>query len=152
MQPNFGILYTNFFSCQGITRLFARFRPDTFILLMIACVALASLLPAQGGFAVHFGTATNIAIALLFFLHGARLSRSTVLAGMTHWRLHLLVFSSTFVLFPILGLLLGFLAPNLLPPALYVGVLYLCVLPSTVQSSIAFTALAGRTTSLSSSH
>lgn len=123
--------------------MFARFRPDTFIVLMIACVALASVLPAQGSFAVHFGTATNLAIALLFFLHGARLSRATVIAGMTHWRLHLVVFSSTFVLFPILGLGLGLLVPSVLPAALYAGVLFLCVLPSTVQSSIAFTALAG---------
>lgn len=110
---------------------------------MIAIVVLASLWPAQGSFAGYFGTATNLAIALLFFLHGARLSRATVLAGMTHWRLHLLVFSSTFVLFPIVGLLLGFLVPTVLPAALYAGVLFLCVLPSTVQSSIAFTALAG---------
>lgn len=124
-------------------RLISRFRPDTFIVLMVACVVLASLLPAQGSFAGYFGTATNLAIALLFFLHGARLSRATVLAGMTHWRLHLLVFSSTFVLFPILGLLLGLLVPSVLPAALYAGVLFLCVLPSTVQSSIAFTALAG---------
>lgn len=110
---------------------------------MIACIALASLLPAQGSFAGHFGTATNIAIALLFFLHGARLSRATVIAGMTHWRLHLLVFASTFALFPVLGLAIGFLVPSVLPAALYAGVLFLCVLPSTVQSSIAFTALAG---------
>lgn len=123
--------------------MFARFRPDTFIMLMIGCVALASVLPAQGSFAGHFGTATNLAIALLFFLHGARLSRATVIAGMTHWRLHLVVFSSTFVLFPILGLVLGLLVPSVLPAALYAGVLFLCVLPSTVQSSIAFTALAG---------
>ena len=112
-------------------------------MLMIGCVALASVLPAQGSFAGHFGTATNLAIALLFFLHGARLSRATVIAGMTHWRLHLVVFSSTFVLFPILGLVLGLLVPSVLPAALYAGVLFLCVLPSTVQSSIAFTALAG---------
>ena len=123
--------------------MFARFRPDTFIMLMIGCVALASVLPAQGSFAGHFGTATNLAIALLFFLYGARLSRATVIAGMTHWRLHLVVFSSTFVLFPILGLVLGLLVPSVLPAALYAGVLFLCVLPSTVQSSIAFTALAG---------
>ncbi|MEJ6783979.1 bile acid:sodium symporter family protein [Aminobacter sp. Piv2-1] len=123
--------------------MFSRFRPDVFILLMIASVVLASLLPAQGSFTSAFGTATNLAIALLFFLHGARLSRATVIAGMTHWRLHFLVFSSTFVLFPILGLALGLLVPSVLPAALYAGVLFLCVLPSTVQSSIAFTALAG---------
>jgi len=81
-------------------------------------------------------------IALLFFMHGAKLSREAVISGLTHWRLHLLVLLVTFVAFPVLGLLLK---PALLPiltPDLYVGILFLCMLPSTVQSSIAFTSVA----------
>jgi sodium/bile acid cotransporter 7 len=100
------------------------------------------MLPAQGQFAQDFGVATDLAIALLFFLHGARLSRDTVMAGITHWRLHLLVFASTFILFPSLGMLIGLWLPRLLTPTLYTGILFLCVLPSTVQSSIAFTSIA----------
>ncbi len=120
-----------------------RFRPDNFTLALLGTVALASLFPARGDFADSFAVATNIAIGLLFFLHGARLSRATVAAGLSHWRLHAMVFATTFVLFPLLGLALHALAPNLLTPAFYTGVLFLCVLPSTVQSSIAFTSIAG---------
>ncbi|KTT14490.1 bile acid:sodium symporter family protein [Pseudacidovorax intermedius] len=119
-----------------------RFLPDRFTLMLIGTVTLASLLPAQGRVAAGMETLTTAAIAALFFLHGARLSREAVLAGVGHWRLHLLVLASTFVLFPLLGLALKPLLQPLVTPTLYTGVLYLCVLPSTVQSSIALTAMA----------
>ncbi|SHE28315.1 solute carrier family 10 (sodium/bile acid cotransporter), member 7 [Modicisalibacter ilicicola DSM 19980] len=124
-------------------KLLQRLNIDKYLLMLIGAVVVASLLPVRGAYAEVFSLATKLAIALLFFLHGARLSPRTVLKGMTHWRLHLAVFASTFVLFPILGLLVGLLAPTLLPPALAMGILFLCVLPSTIQSSIAFTSIAG---------
>jgi len=120
-----------------------RFLPDTFTLLLICTVILASLLPARGAFADWFGVATNIAIGLLFFLHGARLSRDVVIAGILHWRLHLVILVTTFAVFPLLGLALGAVPDALLPRPLYLGILFLTVLPSTVQSSIAFTSVAG---------
>ncbi|MEK1901626.1 MAG: bile acid:sodium symporter family protein [Rhizobium sp.] len=104
---------------------------------------LASIFPASGAFAGWFGVATDFAIALLFFLHGARLSRDVVIAGLLHWRLHLVILLTTFGLFPILGLAIGFIPDSILPQPLYLGILFLCVLPSTVQSSIAFTSMAG---------
>ena len=119
-----------------------RFLPDNFTLTLIATVILASLLPASGQTAVAFGWVTNLAIALLFFLHGAKLSRQAIVAGAGHWRLHLLVFSLTFVLFPLLGLALKPLLSPLIGKDLYMGMLYLCALPATVQSAIAFTSLA----------
>lgn len=70
----------------------SRLKPDGYSLCIIGCVVLASILPAGGAFAEQFHSATNLAIALLFFLYGARLSREAVFAGMTHWRLHLAVF------------------------------------------------------------
>lgn len=120
-----------------------RFLPDTFTILLVLTVVLAFLLPISGEPAEWFGLATKIAIGLLFFLHGARLSRDVVLAGLLHWRLHLVILGATFILFPLLGLAAGLLPSSLLPPALYTGILFLCVLPSTVQSSIAFTSMAG---------
>ncbi|UTY45469.1 bile acid:sodium symporter family protein [Sinorhizobium fredii] len=120
-----------------------RFFPDTFTTLLVCSVALASLLPASGGSADYFGVATSFAIALLFFLHGARLSTDVVIAGMLHWRLHLVILLTTFAVFPLLGMTLGLVPDSILPPPLYLGILFLCVLPSTVQSSIAFTSMAG---------
>ncbi len=120
----------------------SRLLPDNFTLALLSVVTLASLLPAAGRPAQFFEGLTTVAIGALFFLHGAKLSREAILEGITHWRLHLLVFASTFVLFPLLGLALKPVLVPLVTPELYTGVLYLCVLPATVQSAIAFTAMA----------
>jgi sodium/bile acid cotransporter 7 len=119
-----------------------RLIPDSFTVLLLCSVALASVLPCRGQTAVVFGDITTVAIGLLFFLHGAKLSREALLSGLTNWRLHLLVLASTFVMFPLLGLAMKPLSGTMLPPDLYVGILFLCTLPSTVQSSIAFTSVA----------
>jgi sodium/bile acid cotransporter 7 len=121
----------------------SRFLPDRFTLMLISTVILASLLPISGEPAAYFGLATKLAIALLFFLHGARLARDVVIAGILHWRLHLVILLVTFGLFPLIGVALGYIPESILPAPLYMGVLFLCVLPSTVQSSIAFTSMAG---------
>ena len=117
-------------------------RLDPFTSVLIAVVALASFFPCEGQVAVWFGLLTKLAVALLFFMHGAKLSRQNLLAGLGHWRLHLVVMASTFVLFPLLGLAFKPLFVPLVGNELYLGVLYLCALPATVQSAIAFTSLA----------
>src|SRR5262245_58457015 len=119
-----------------------RFLPDTFTTLLVCTVILASILPIQGVAADYFGVATVVAIGLLFCLRGLRLSREEVIAGFLHWRLHIAILLTTFAIFPLLGLALGVLSPAILPQPLYFAILFLCVLPSTVQSSIAFTSMA----------
>ncbi|WP_331692500.1 bile acid:sodium symporter family protein [Pseudomonas sp. ZY71] len=116
--------------------------PDNFTISLLATVAVASLLPCFGEVAVAFSWLTNISIALLFFMHGAKLSQQAVLAGAGHWKLHLTVFSATFILFPLVGLALRPALSPVIGEELYMGILYLCALPSTVQSSIAFVSLA----------
>jgi sodium/bile acid cotransporter 7 len=119
-----------------------RFLPDNFMLMMITTVIGASWLPCSGTTAQVFNGVTQGAICLLFFLHGAKLPREAVIAGAGHWRLHLTVLACTFVVLPLLGLLLQPLFSTLVTPELYLGILFVCVLPSTVQSSIAFTSVA----------
>ena len=120
----------------------SRLRIDPYIVALLATVAVASLLPARGVVATGFDYATTIAIGFLFFLYGARLSTKQAIDGLKHWRLHSVVFASTFLLFPLLGLAATLLVPGVLTPELYVGLMFLCCLPSTVQSSIAFTSMA----------
>jgi sodium/bile acid cotransporter 7 len=115
---------------------------DTFILLLLATAGLAVVVPARGVAADVVSTTTKFAIALLFLLYGVRLSPAEAWHGLRHWRLHLMVLSVTFVVFPLLGLAARVLVPTVLTPDLYTGVLFLCLVPSTVQSSIAFTAIA----------
>ncbi|MCU4417791.1 bile acid:sodium symporter family protein [Acinetobacter bereziniae] len=115
---------------------------DRFTILLVAMVLLASFLPISGQAAAIFGKVTTIAIAVLFFLHGAKLSREAVVEGILHWKLHALVFAMTFIVFPVLGLMAKPILEPLLGQQLYWGFLFMCFLPSTVQSSIAFTSVA----------
>ena len=124
-------------------RFLSRLPIDRYLLALIGMVILASLLPARGQAAVVMDGVVTAAIALLFFLYGARMSPAAIGAGLMHWRLQGAVLLSTFVLFPLLGLGLVFLMRGSLQPDLLTGMLYLCLLPSTVQSSIAFTSIAG---------
>ncbi|MGV0341564.1 bile acid:sodium symporter family protein [Corynebacterium mastitidis] len=116
-------------------------RQDPLIFLILAAVVVAILAPARGSFAEALSAATSVAIAVLFFLYGARLSAQEALRGLNNWRLHLLILGCTFVVFPLIGLGLRPLT-LFLPQDLYLGILYLTLVPSTVQSSVAFTSIA----------
>jgi sodium/bile acid cotransporter 7 len=128
-----------------LSRIFSSRLPDfidPFLLALVGTVIVASLLPCEGAAASLFGALTDIAIALLFFLHGAKLSREAILDGIGNWRLHVAVLASSFALFPLIGLMLHAGLRPWIDRSMLDGLLFLCLLPSTVQSSIAFTAIA----------
>jgi sodium/bile acid cotransporter 7 len=113
---------------------------DPFLLLLVCTVALASFLPARGDAARIAGAAADAGIVLLFFLHGAKLSREAIWSGARAWKLHLATLATTFAVFPLIGLATQ--QVGAIPPSMRAGLLFLTLLPSTVQSSIAFTAIA----------
>lgn len=113
---------------------------DPFLLLLIAVVVLASLMPARGQAAGMVTIAADAGIVLLFFLHGAKLSRKAIWDGAKAWKLHLATVGTTFAIFPLIGLLMQQI--GVIPVSMRAGLLFLTLLPSTVQSSIAFTAIA----------
>ena len=116
---------------------------DTYMLLLIAMVGLGLLLPAEGVAMTGLGHVTYWAVALLFFLYGAKLDAGSVKAGLMNWRLQGLTFLATYLVIPLIGLALAFIFGPLLGATVTLGFLFLAVLPSTVQSSIAFTSIAG---------
>ncbi len=117
------------------------YRPDFLVTLIVLAVIAAVVLPVTGQASEIAKLVTSLAIALLFFLYGARLSPAEALKGLLHWRVHVLIVLFTFVAFPLLGLALTPLR-HVLGEELFMGVLYLCLVPSTVQSSVAFTGIA----------
>ncbi|MFJ2554563.1 MULTISPECIES: bile acid:sodium symporter family protein [unclassified Streptomyces] len=127
---------------RTVPSMLSRLPVDPYVLALLATVGLAALLPVSGTAARLAGGASTGAVGLLFFLYGARLSTREVVDGLRHWRLHVTVLACTFVLFPLLGLAARGLVPFVLTPQLYSGLLFLCLVPSTVQSSIAFTSIA----------
>lgn len=117
------------------------YRPDLLIVLIVLGVILALIFPADGTFADVMDWVVKIVIGVLFFLYGARLSTREALNGLMHWRLHLLILAFTFLLFPLIGLALMPLQ-HAIGEDLYQGILFLCLVPSTVQSSVNFTSIA----------
>ena len=115
---------------------------DYFLLAIIAAAVTATFWPASGTGATVLSWATKVAIFCLFFLYGARLHPREALAGLTHWRLHLVILASTFIVFPLVGLLIARLPAQVISPALIPGLVYVTLCPSTVQSSINFTSIA----------
>ncbi|RJS95125.1 bile acid:sodium symporter family protein [Salinisphaera sp. Q1T1-3] len=115
---------------------------DPFTVVLLAIIVLAAIVPAEGQVATGLGWAGTLGVGGLFFAHGAALSRESIVAGITHWRLHLLILAMTFGVCPLIVVPISWLAPAVIPPALATGFLYLGALPSAVTSSIAFTAVA----------
>lgn len=120
-----------------------RFRPDPFILALLTAAVVASFVPATGDALDVLKAMSKVAIGLLFFLYGARLSTAETVSGLRNWRLHAIILLTTFVVFPLLGLATQVFEGNLLQPSLASGVLLLCLVPSTVQSCVVFTRIAG---------
>lgn len=116
---------------------------DAYMLLLLATIAAGILIPAQGLSASILKQVTFWAVALLFFLYGAKLDTDAVRSSLTNWRLQGLTFAATYILFPVLGLGFAAIFGPLLGSTVTLGLLFLAVLPSTVQSSIAFTSIAG---------
>lgn len=128
-------------SLGRIEAMLRRVGVDRYMMLLISTVLLASFAPAQGVFAEVLKQVTFWAVSLLFFIYGAKLATATIISGLTNWRLQITILLCTFALFPVLGLVIGPLAAQWLPAAMGVGFLYIGCLPSTVQSSIAFTSV-----------
>lgn len=116
---------------------------DIFTTGILISLGLGILIPCHGAGAVFFDWLTNAAIVLLFFLYGVKLSRKSVVEGLLNWRLQSIVFAFTFVFFPVVIPLLRPLLEPMVGGALFMGLVYVACLPSTVQSSIAFTSVAG---------
>ena len=111
---------------------------------MVAAVLLASFVPQWGRSEgpLHMGQVTDVGVFLLFFLHGMGLSTDNLKSGASRWKLHLLVQACTYVLFPLWWALGSVTLGHWISRDLLMGFFYLAVLPSTVSSSVAMTALA----------
>lgn len=121
-----------------------RLLPDRFVTLMIVSALLGFLLPGLGASdgPLNLGLVTKLGISLVFFLHGANLAPENLIEGVKNWRAHVLIQATTFLVFPIFGLILFFGLSGILPESLRLGFFFLAALPSTISSSVAMTVLA----------
>ncbi|WP_066831155.1 bile acid:sodium symporter family protein [Rufibacter ruber] len=118
---------------------------DTFLLFLLAMIVLAYLWPELGeeNGPLPLEEVTTYGVALIFVFYGLRLSPAKLKAGLSDWRLHVVVQLSTFLLFPLLVWGSHAVAPNSATPTLWLGAFYVAALPSTVSSSVVMVSIAG---------
>ena len=119
-------------------------RFDWFQLGLIATMILAWVAPAPGaaGGWLRPEYLTKAAVSMGFLLQGLRLPFSALRTGALNWRLHAIVQGTTFLVFPLVGIVLFMGLEGRMAPELRAGIVYLAVVPSTVSSSISLTAVA----------
>ena len=129
---------------SALSRHLQRLSRDWFLIGMLSAVALASLFPEVGrsGGTLHMEHLVDIGVGIVFFLHGLSISTEALKAGLMRWPVHVVVQTLTFVIFPLLYYPFRAAFGAFISPALMLGFLYLCVLPSTITSSVAMTAMA----------
>ena len=118
------------------------FLPDPFVQLLIITILIASFLPVSGDNAKIAEIISQIGIFSLFFLNGVRLPRREVVEGVRNWRLQGCIYIWVFGIMPLIGYIFSRLSVNFIPETLALGLLFLGVLPSTVQSATAYNSLA----------
>ncbi|MDR2620709.1 MAG: bile acid:sodium symporter [Propionibacteriaceae bacterium] len=118
-----------------------KLRPDTFLMLVMATGVLATLFPVTGVGVSIISWTQKVAVAVLFFLYGVRIDRESAIAGLKHWRLHILILGFTYLVFPLVSLGMVVFKGHI-DPDLYRGLLWVAIVPGTVQSAINFTAIA----------
>jgi solute carrier family 10 (sodium/bile acid cotransporter), member 7 len=117
---------------------------DWFLVGMAVAVGLAWAFPhagAPGGW-LQPEVMNKAGVALIFFLNGLALSFAAMKAGALRWPVHVTVQATTYVIFPVAGVVLLLAAGRWIAPELAIGFFFLCAVPSTVSSSVAMTAAA----------
>jgi sodium/bile acid cotransporter 7 len=118
---------------------------NSFVVSIFCIVLLAGLLPEMGGpdSPLPIRTLRSIGIFLIFFNQGVQLPGEELRRGLVNWRLHLMVQSAVYLIFPLLTFLLLQLGGGLLEqPDLRRGFLYLSFVPTTITSAVALTGMA----------
>lgn len=118
---------------------------DAFFFLLILMVAVAWLWPTPGNWKGLFslGTLADLGVAGIFFFYGLRLNPKKIKSGVSNWQLHLLVQLVTFVLCPLIAITFRYAYAGQGHDNLWLGIIFLSVLPGTVSSAIVMISIAG---------
>src|SRR5690625_2365333 len=117
---------------------------DGFLVSILIVVVLAYFFPGLAAEESSFpiDAISTAGITLIFFFYGLTLSAEEIRSGLSNWKLHLLVQSSTFVLFPLIILLFKPLVQTEYGETIWLAFLFLAALPSTVSSSVVMVSIA----------
>lgn len=118
---------------------------DWFTPALLLMILLGWLFPGPGMKTGMFSIKqmAGYGISVIFFLYGLRLSVRQLVNCAAQWKLHLLIQSVTFVIFPLLILVFRKFFAGGEYEELWLGVFFLAALPSTVSSAVVMVSLAG---------
>jgi sodium/bile acid cotransporter 7 len=122
----------------------ARVGLNGFLLGIFVAIGLAAILPELGAMesTIPWKPFIQVGIALLFFFYGLKLDPAQLRAGLSNWRLHVLIQVTTFLGFPLLVFALVNFVPGL-DPNFALGISYLGALPSTVSAAVVLVSISG---------
>lgn len=129
---------------KKLTNTLSKVGINGFLLGLFAAILLAWLFPFAGSSEspMPWKPIINVGIGLVFFFYGVRLNPTELKSGLSNWRLHVLIQVATFVLFPLLVMVVS---PYMtwIDSDFKIGITYLSVLPSTVSASVVMVSIAG---------
>lgn len=117
---------------------------DKFVLAIAAVVVMAYYFPqlsADHAF-ISLDTISTYGIALIFFFYGLKLSPEKVRSGLKNWKLHIVIQTATFLIFPLVVLIFYPMVQNEQQRIIWLSVFFLAVLPSTVSASVVMVSMA----------
>jgi sodium/bile acid cotransporter 7 len=122
----------------------ARVGLNGFLLGIFVAIGIAAILPELGvtESTIPWKPFIQVGIALLFFFYGLKLDPAQLRAGLSNWRLHVLIQVTTFLGFPLLVFALVNFVPGL-DPNFALGITYLGALPSTVSAAVVLVSISG---------
>jgi len=117
--------------------------PDKFVIAIACAVLLAYIFPQAGapGSIIPINTIASIGIGMIFFFYGLKLSPDKIRSGLKNWKLHVLIQSATFFLFPLIVLVAKPLVSES-QQGFWLGTFFLATLPSTVSASVVMVSIA----------
>jgi solute carrier family 10 (sodium/bile acid cotransporter), member 7 len=107
-------------------------------------VLMAKLIPFHESYNKYFNLSAFIdwGIAGIFLLYGLKLNLKEVVKDISNWKLHVLIQSGTFIIFPLLVLLFYPLMNGSEYKSIWLSIFFLACLPSTVSSSVVMVSIA----------
>ncbi len=125
-----------------ITKIFTK--QNVFLFLLVAMVLMAEAVPFHESYNQYFNLSGFIdwGIAGIFLLYGLKLNLKEVVKDVSNWKLHLLIQSGTFIIFPLLALIFYPFLKDTPYYSIWLSVFFLASLPSTVSSSVVMVSIA----------
>jgi sodium/bile acid cotransporter 7 len=119
-------------------------RIDPFVIAIALSIVVAYFFPQLGAAdsVIPIDLISSLGISFIFFFYGLKLSTEAIRSGLKNWKLHVVVQGTTFLIFPLLVIAFYPLVKDTSNEVLWLSMLFLAALPSTVSSSVVMVSLA----------